>query len=190
MTQNPASEGLYKVLNVYLETKEQIEMKIQKIRSAIEVLESDQEFLRQLNLLAEKNIATLIQSPVDPLYPINAKIFEKLEYFNESIGRFWTMNQFKEFVSGIEGDKSEKTLKNIAQKFNKLMNSRDLICVKYGGSNKYSYYTTSRDWIEKKEMDGRELYNIKPGFEPPKEDLQTLNENQKSPLNMRWKGII
>lgn len=142
--------------------------------------------LEEIKTSLSNNILSQIKDNDEhPHYPFEDDILSKFRYFDDVKSRVWMLQEFKDFVSNVEIEKAEKTLRNLNQRIIYNVNKGDMFVMKMNNSNKYAFYAAHPEWVIKK----GNVLRLEPGKEPEKSQIAGLTIDQKNPNNITWKGI-
>ncbi len=137
------------------------------------------------NTVSSNILSQIKDNDEHPLYPFNENLIAKFRYFDEVVSRVWMIQEFKDFVAGVELKKADKTLKNLNQRIIYSVSKGEMFVMKYNNSNKYTFYSAHTEWVEKKGKG----YRLLVGKEPDKNQIAGLTIEQKNPDKIMWKGI-
>lgn len=117
-----------------------------------------------------------------PDYPRKAELIDKLKFIESVMMKgWWRKKEMTAKIEEIEGSDT-KTLNSLQKNFETSINNKDLIMVRYSGSNILTFYTTNPNLVEKTQ-DGH--LRAKP--ESHNEKMKRLTEEEQ--IKAEWRGI-
>ncbi len=159
------------------------------------IIKSLENYRDSLKKILEGDSGESIIDPNKPIikyhgYPIEGTFREKLMYIEDIEHRVWRRKDIDKLILEIEGDvKGRRTISNSAQKIGLLLKDKELIGLKYNKSNKYCFYTTRQEWIEKN-YDGEGHHRLLEKHEPHPLLLDSLTPEQKQNESIEWTNVI
>jgi hypothetical protein len=125
-----------------------------------------------------------------PGYPMNGILLEKYRYLEDRTLKVWRKKDMEELILKIEGKRhATKTLKSARQTTAYYLKNRRLINLRYSNKNKYSYFTTRIDWVERHDDNGKVTFQLLPQHEPEPTFLAGLSEEDRKSNSITWSGI-
>lgn len=125
-----------------------------------------------------------------PNYPLDSvDLLEKIKCIEEKRQKIWQKNEMEKIIVGIEGARKAKVVwKNIYPTFNRYTDSSLLIAMSFNGSQRYKFYTTNKDWIEKVDDGGVPKFRIKEKYIDYTK-IGKLSPEACNQDNIKWEGL-
>lgn len=117
-----------------------------------------------------------------PDYPRNAELIDKLRFIETVMMKaWWRKKEMTSKIEEIEGHNT-KTLNSLQKYFETCIKNKELIMVRYSGSNILTFYTTNTNLVER--TDGGYL---RAQQESQNEKMKKLTEEEHK--KAEWQGI-
>jgi len=168
---------------------EEADKKIEHVRATLKFIEGDILSYTPTNVIHSELFTQIKDNNILPNYPANAKLLEKIKYFEDIHQHFWCEEEFVAFIIKHEAKTANETLKGLSQKMNYYMNNGYLKRAKYNDSRKHTFFSTNEEWIELLSNGKNKKAKIKRGFEPVKELLKDLSNDEMSYEKIKWNGL-
>lgn len=117
-----------------------------------------------------------------PDYPRKAELIEKLKFIETVMMKaWWRKKDITSKIEEIEGPDT-KTLNSLQKYFENCIKNKELIMVRYSGSNILTFYTTNPNLVEKTEKGYYRAVQ-----ESQNEKMKKLTEEEH--IKAEWQGI-
>ncbi len=117
-----------------------------------------------------------------PDYPRKAELIDKMKFIETVMMKaWWRKKDMTSKIEEIEGPDT-KTLNSLQKYFETCIKNKDLIMVRYSGSNILTFYTTNPELVEKTEEG---YIRAKPELQNEKMKMLTEEEHKKA----EWQGL-
>ena len=118
-------------------------------------------------------------------YDPNMSLVEKCSYYDNVVGRIWTVRDFVKFVKEKEPDTDIATFKSgVHTRLRREVVNGAIVRITFGMA--ITFHTTRKEWIITDESRKR---IIDPAHMPEAKVLAKLSAEQLSPENIEWEGI-
>ena len=118
-------------------------------------------------------------------YNPNMSLVEKCAYYDNVVGRIWTVRDFVKFVKEKEPETDISIFKSgVHTRLRREVTYGAMVRVTFGMA--ITFLTTKKEWIITDE-NGRKM--VDPAHMPEAKVLAKLSEEQLKPENMEWEGI-
>ncbi|HWY09963.1 MAG TPA: hypothetical protein VN026_01500 [Bacteroidia bacterium] len=182
--------------DIIFDLEEQILPRLKQIKllqGEVDTLQKTVSALRQLDVEGPQPIKETAQEnnlSNYPGYPMNGTLIEKYRYLEDKTLRVWSKTDMEILIEQVEG-KTEaiETLKSARQKTHYYISRHELIKLKYGNKNNYTFFTTRPEWVQRDNNEGKITYCLLSQHTPEESLLSGLTEEQRHPNNISWSGI-
>lgn len=124
--------------------------KLEKLREADAIEDSIQAYMRKMGF-AEERISLIdhneTKSSQFPDYPANEPLITKINFLQsrEKLQKWWRRGELENELIKQEGDR--RSLGSMQNLIKELIESKELIRIKYRNSNKLAFYTTDKSLL-------------------------------------------
>jgi hypothetical protein len=125
-----------------------------------------------------------------PGYPMSGILLDKYRYLEDRTLKVWRKKDMEDLILKIEGKRhAAKTLKSARQTTAYYIKNRRLISLRYANKNKYGFFTTRSEWVERNDEDGKISFHLIAQHEPEQSLLVGLSEEDRKSNSITWSGI-
>jgi len=114
-------------------------------------------------------------------------LLKQFEFIEELRPHVWTRQWMTgEIIKLVGPEKGEELTKNMSQRLNYWISQGLVFAIKYkGGSNKYTFYFTRRNWMKEEGTGRKKNYSLLPQYAPLPVELEKLSEDEKESVILK-----